>query len=146
MAHMYWLIAALAIAGSIAVFISSRRALERKSAELQRQIDSLSARIRTVEQTAEARTLSAVAESVKTEASAGMAAPSVAAQTRAHEEITPETLATITETVTALLGRKVHVRSVKLLPTADAIANPWAQQGRAVIQASHNFSQRRREP
>ncbi len=144
MAHMYWLIAALVIAGSIAVFIRSRRVLEQKSAELQRQIDSLSAHIRTLEQTAEART--AVAESMKTERLAEMAVPSVAAQTHAHEEITPETLATITETVTALLGRKVHVRSVKLLPAADAIANPWAQQGRAVIQASHNFSQRRREP
>jgi hypothetical protein len=143
MAHMYWLIAALVIAGSIAVFIRSR-ALERKCADLQRQIDSLSARIRTPEQSAEART--AVAEFVNTEPSAETAVPSVAAQAHAHEEITPETLATITETITGLLGRKVHVRSVKLLPTADATANPWAQQGRAVIQASHNFSQRRREP
>jgi hypothetical protein len=143
---MYLLIAALVIAGWIAVFISSRRALEWKCAEPQRQIDSLSARVRDLEQAAEARTLSAVAESVKTEPSAGTAVPSVAAQSQALEEITPETLATIAETVTALLGRKVRVRSVKLLPTPDAIVNPWAQQGRAVIQASHNLSERRREP
>jgi hypothetical protein len=53
-------------------------------------------------------------------------------------------LATIAETVAALLGRKVQIRSVKILPVPDAIANPWAQRGRAIVQASHDFSQRSR--
>jgi hypothetical protein len=140
---MYLLIAALVIA---AVFVSWRRSLKRTSAELQRQIDSVSERVQALEQAGEARTISTVPESRKMEPSGEAALPPMASKAQPLEEITPETLAKVTETVTVLLGRKVHVRSVKLLPTPDAIVNPWAQQGRAVIQASHNFSQRRREP
>lgn len=147
---MYWLIAGLAIAGWMAVYISSRSTLRRTCADLrlefQRQIDSLSAKIEALELAADARAASpvaAVAADGKIESKAGNAAPT-AAETRAHEEITPETLKAITETVSALLGRKVHVRSVKILPTPDVAVNPWAQHGRAVVQASHDFSQRRR--
>jgi hypothetical protein len=149
---MYWIIAALAIAGWVAVLISSRSALQQTCAELrlefQRQIDSLATKIGALEQAAAARTagahVSAVAASGKMESSAGNAVSPAAAQTQATEEITPETLATITETVSALLGRKVHVRSVKVLPALEATVNPWAQGGRAIIQASRDFSQRSR--
>jgi hypothetical protein len=142
---MYLLIAVLVVAGWVAVFISSRSALNCTCAELrlefQQQIDSLSAKIGALEQAAGARSpgaISAVAAAGKMESSA------IAAQAQAPEEITPETLATITETVSALLGRKVHVRSVKILPAPDVAVNPWAQHGRAVVQASHDFSQRSR--
>jgi hypothetical protein len=147
---MYWLIAAVVIAGGVALFISSRSALQRACTELrlefQRQIDSLSARIGALERAAAARTSGAPfsAAAGKMESSAENAVSPTAAQAQATEEITPETLATITETITALLGRKVHVRSVRILPAPDATANPWAQHGRAVIQASHDFSQRSR--
>jgi len=147
---MYLLTAALVIAGWLAVFISSRRALKRTCAEFQRQIDSLSASLRALQQAADARTAAvpiiAVAESGKIESSAGIVAPPIAAQAQAPEEITPETLATIAETITALLGRKICIRSVKTLPTPNAIVNPWAQQGRIVVQASHYLASRRREP
>jgi hypothetical protein len=137
MAHMYLLTAALVIAGWLAVFISLRRTLKRTCADLrlefQRQIDSLSASVRALEQAADTR-------------GTAVSAVSSPGEAQAPEEITPETLATIAETIAALLGRKVHLRSVKILPTPDAIANPWAQHGRAVVQASHNFSQRKREP
>jgi len=148
---MYWLIAGLVIAGWMAVFVSSRRMLKRTCAELrlefQRQIDSQSAKIEALERTAKPRAaspVSAVAAPGKTESSPGNVASPNATRTQAHEEITPETLKTITETVTALLGRKVHVRSVKILPAPDATVSPWAQHGRAVVQASHDFSQRSR--
>lgn len=149
---MYWIIAALAIAGWVAVFISSRSALQRTRSELrlefQRQIDSLSAKIGALESAASARTagapVSAVAAPRKMESAAGNALSPAAAQAQATEEITPETLATITETVAALLGRKVHVRSVKVLPALEATVNPWAQRGRAIVQASRDFSQRSR--
>jgi hypothetical protein len=61
------------------------------------------------------------------------------------EEITAETLAKIADTVAALLGRRVRIRSVRIVEQEDAIVNPWAQQGRVVIHASHNFAQRARE-
>jgi hypothetical protein len=105
--------------------------------EFQRQVESLSLRIKTLEERAAPSALSSP-ETVES-----LAENAAGQTTRA---ITPETLALITETITALIGRKVHVRSVKVLPTPPALANPWAQHGRAVVQASHNFTSRKREP
>jgi hypothetical protein len=135
MAHMYLLTAAIVIAGWLAMFFSLQRTLKRACAELrlefQRQINSLSAGTGNLDPAADTQTATA---------------PEVLSprEGQAPGELTPETLATITEAVTALLGRKVRVRSVKILPTPDAIVNPWAQHGRAVVQASRDFSQRSR--
>jgi hypothetical protein len=130
---MYLLTTAIIIAACLAVFVGLRRTLKRMSAELrlefQRQVDSLAARVAVLEQ--------------EVDTPAAPAATSTA-EAQAADEITPETLATIAETVAALLGRKVQIRSVKILPVPDAIANPWAQRGRAIVQASHDFSQRSR--
>jgi hypothetical protein len=130
---MYLLTTAIIIAACLAVFVGLRRTLKRTSAELrvefQRQVDSLAARVAVLEQEVDAPT-----------APAGLSS----AEAQAADEITPETLATIAETLAALLGRKVQIRSVKILPAPDAIANPWAQRGRAIVQASHDFSQRSR--
>jgi len=130
---MYLLTTAIIIAACLAVFVGLRRTLKRTSAELrlefQRQVDSLAARVAVLEQ--------------EVDTPAAPAALSTA-EAQAADEITPETLATIAETVAALLGRKVQIRSVKILPVPDAIANPWAQRGRAIVQASHDFSQRSR--
>jgi len=138
---MYLLIAGLVIAGWLAMFIGLRSALKRTGAELrlefQRQMDSLSANVRSLERTAD--------EPSAADAAAARAAQAKNRVTQASDEITPETLATIAETISALLSRKVHIRSVKILETPTGIANPWAQHGRAVIQASHNLAQQRRE-
>ncbi len=53
----------------------------------------------------------------------------------AEEPITPELLAVISAAVTSFLGVKVKIRSVHHMPTP----NPWAQSGRAIVQASHNL-------
>jgi hypothetical protein len=130
MAQIYILAAVLVIAGWAAAYIGWRRALQRTRTELrlecQQQIDALSEKVRTLERTGETT-----------------GAP--ARTTGGTEEITPEILRTITETVSALLGRKVRIRSVKMLQTPDATANSWAQQGRVVVQASHNLAPRGHE-
>src|ERR1700680_5335417 len=137
MGMAYTLIAALVIAGWVLVYMSSRRALRRTCAELrlefQQQIDALSANSTARERTAAGKTAD-VTSSTKQQAIV----------TRTPEQITSETLATIAETITALLGRKVRIRSV-ILETPSVVANPWAQQGRVVVQASHNVAQRGRE-
>jgi hypothetical protein len=143
MTYMYWFLAALIIAGWLVVWISSRRALKRTCAELrvefERQI--LSAKIDAVERATGGRI---AAPPISAGVESGSAASPISPQALSAEEITPETLATIAKTVTALLGRKVLVRSVKMLPAPDATVNPWAEHGRAVVQASHDFSQRSR--
>jgi len=55
------------------------------------------------------------------------------------EEITPEMLVVIAAAVTAFLGKKVRIRSAKMLRSTSGVQNPWSQQGRALIQASHNL-------
>jgi hypothetical protein len=52
-------------------------------------------------------------------------------------EVTPETIAMIAAAVTSFLGKKVKIRHARLI---DSGTTPWAQQGRAIIQASHNLS------
>jgi hypothetical protein len=53
----------------------------------------------------------------------------------AEEHVSAETLAMIAVAVTAYLGKKVKIRSARLMPTA----NQWVQTGRAIVQASHNL-------
>jgi len=44
---------------------------------------------------------------------------------------------------TAFLGRNVRVRSAKMLQSPYEAVNPWAQQGRVFIHASHQPRLRR---
>ncbi len=53
-------------------------------------------------------------------------------------EVTPETLVVIAAAVTAFLGKKVRIRSAKLLRAQQQVANLWSQQGRMLIHASHH--------
>ena len=53
----------------------------------------------------------------------------------ADEEISEEVVLAISAAIAAYLGKRAHVRQIRLLSD-----NRWAQQGRATIQASHTFS------
>ena len=57
--------------------------------------------------------------------------------------ITPETLAVIAASVAAFLGKKVRIRSARVLETPYAVER-WARQGRLIVQTSHNLGQLRR--
>ena len=59
-----------------------------------------------------------------------------AAQTT-DEEVSPETLIVLTAAITAFLGKKVRIRSARRLQSPYEIVNPWSQQGRVSVQASH---------
>ena len=67
---------------------------------------------------------------------AGKAA-STPAPAPVSREVSPETVAIIAAAVTAFLGKKVKIRHARRI---DSGTTPWAQQGRAIIQASHNLS------
>jgi methylmalonyl-CoA carboxyltransferase large subunit len=58
------------------------------------------------------------------------------------EAVTPEILVVIAAAVTAFLGKKVRIRSAKVLQSPYEIVNPWSQQGRVFVQASHNLRSR----
>lgn len=55
----------------------------------------------------------------------------------ADQEVSPEVLVMLAAVATTYLGKKVRVRSAKMLQTPYEIVNPWAQHGRVFVQASH---------
>ena len=56
-----------------------------------------------------------------------------------EEEIPSEILIVIGAAVTSFLGKQVRIRSAKMLQSPYEIVNPWAQQGRVIVQASHSL-------
>lgn len=145
MTPLYIYAAALILAGWLVVFLSLRRMLKRTNAdfrlEFDRRMETLSAKLRNLEDAASARTTPVTPAQKEASGSNVTRTPAPSGS----EEITPETVAKIGDTITALLGRKVQIRSVKILETPETVSTRWAQQGRAVIQASRNFASRRRE-
>ena len=129
-------IAGLVIATGVVMYLGARRMLQRTEADLRREfhgrIDSLSAAIEKLQRTAAVPTAAPVVS--PDSAAVGERQPAAAAQ--AAEEITPETLVVIAAAVTAFLGKKVRIRSAKVLQTPYEVVNPWAQQGRVLIHAS----------
>jgi hypothetical protein len=57
---------------------------------------------------------------------------------REQEQVTPETLVVIAAAVTAFLGKKVRIRSARMLRPRTDGASAWSQQGRAAVHASHH--------
>jgi hypothetical protein len=113
-------------------------------------IEALSERQQTAER--QLTELSAAFEALKTVVAelskpASQQAPKLAASSIAAPappvkqkkvEITPETLVMLAAAATAFLGKEVRVRSAKMLQSPYEVINPWAQQGRVFIQASHH--------
>jgi hypothetical protein len=57
-----------------------------------------------------------------------------------HEELVrPEVLVIIAAAVSSFLGKKIRIRSAKMLQSPYEIVNPWSQQGRVSVQASHTL-------
>jgi methylmalonyl-CoA carboxyltransferase large subunit len=114
--------------------VSGRQlAMESQLSELAGAIKALQARVAELSQPP----ASAPVVEVKTAASA--------AKDAAHREtgeVTPEILVVITAAVTAFLGKKVRIRSAKMLQSSCEVVNPWSQQGRVFVHASHLFRSR----
>jgi hypothetical protein len=53
--------------------------------------------------------------------------------------VKPEIVVALTAAATAFLGKKASVRSAQSQPESQANAGAWAQQGRVIVQTSHNM-------
>jgi len=94
-------------------------AMERQLTELAGAVKALQARVAELSQPA-------------------ASAPAAGVKAAAKEEVTPEILVVITAAVTAYLGKKVRIRSAKMLRAPYEVVNPWSQQGRVIVQTSHH--------
>jgi methylmalonyl-CoA carboxyltransferase 12S subunit len=149
------LIAAVLIGvGCVAMYVTMQRAFKQAVSDLRlstdRQLSALANTVKALETrvaglapgppAAIPRPAAPVAVSAaKSEATIPAAAPTVA---RKQDEVTPEMLVVIAAAVTAFLGKKVRIRTAKMLQSPYEIVNPWSQQGRVFVQASHNLRSR----
>jgi methylmalonyl-CoA carboxyltransferase large subunit len=58
------------------------------------------------------------------------------------EQVTPDMLVVIAAAVTAYLGKKVRIRSAKMLRPTRAGVGAWSQQGRVLVHGSHSLRSR----
>jgi hypothetical protein len=65
----------------------------------------------------------------------------VAPMRREEQTVAPEIQVAIAAAAVALLGRGARVRSLRTMSPQDAVS-PWSQQGRLIVQASHNLRSR----
>ena len=93
--------------------------------EIRAALAELSARVRALEGAAPA----AVARPAP-----ASPAPLAAAPPAAADAMNDDTLAVIAAAVAAFLGKRAHVRQVRLISSSA-----WAQQGRVSVQASHRL-------
>lgn len=117
--------------------------------ETERQLNALTSALKALEthvaelSAAVARSAAApVAASAPSVKVAASAPASTAAVPKKDEEIAPEMMIVLAAAVTAFLGKKVRIRSTKMLQSPYEIVNPWSQQGRVFVQASHNLRSR----
>lgn len=134
-------ITALAGAGCAALFLGLRMVMRRAVAERQRateqQLNALAATVKNLQ--------ARVAELSRLTAERAGAAEIDAMSAAADEPAAPakpEMLAALTAAATAFLGKRARIRSAKLVPAAPESSGAWAQQGRVVVQTSHNLRAR----
>jgi hypothetical protein len=121
----------------VGLWLTLRQVLAERRQATESQLSALAGALKALEaRVAELSRPSAAAPAVETEAAPAMVKPAV---DRAEEEVTPETLVMIAAAVTAYLGKKVRIRSAKMLLPPSPVVNPWVQRGRMLIQGSHNL-------
>jgi FtsZ-binding cell division protein ZapB len=130
--------ATLVAAGCVAIYAGLSRAFRRAVAERQQTMER---RLDALTMTVKALQLQVAELAGREPALPGeIDAVTGAAENMADEsqQVKPETLAVITAAATAFLGKKARIRVAHAEPASDA-AGAWAQQGRVIVQTSHNL-------
>ncbi|MGD0480436.1 MAG: hypothetical protein ABSA42_09725 [Terracidiphilus sp.] len=132
----------IAGAGCVAIYAglerAMRRAVRERQRDTERQLNAMATTVKALQ--------SRVAELGRLQAARGdvvvMATPAESGARAKQAQTKPEIVAALTAAATAFLGKKARVRSAQLLPSAQQdSAGAWAQQGRVIVQTSHNLRQ-----
>ena len=142
--RMHWTdwaaITVIAAAGCAAIYAGLERALRRvvkeRQRDMERQLNAMATTVKALE--ARVAELSRLQAARAHEGEVAM----IAASAESEAETKPEIVAALTAAATAFLGKKTRVRSAQLIPSAQEGAGAWAQQGRVIVQTSHNLRQR----
>jgi len=137
---LVWLIV-VAVAASVLTYVLLKRRFQRTVQQLR---DEATPHISLLEQTV--RKLEIEVTELRAAHAISATPPSGTEKTASamvvKEEVSAEMLAILAAAVTAYLGKKVRIRSAKMIQTPYEFVNPWAQQGRVIVQASHNLRPR----
>jgi len=115
-----------------------RRAVRERQGDMERQLNAMTTTMKALQaRVAELSRLQA-ARVQEAEVVAISAAAENSGETRTSP-VKPEIVAVLTAAATAFLGKKARVQSAQLLPTAQENGGAWAQQGRVIVQTSHNM-------
>jgi len=132
-------ITALAGAGCIAIYAGLSRALRRAVAarqkESDRQLSAMAATLKALQ--ARVAELGRQQATLMGEGEPAMAAHRHGEANDKKEPMKPEIVAALTAAATTFLGKRARIRSARQL--ADESAGAWAQQGRVIVQTSHNL-------
>jgi len=138
-------ISVIAAAGCVAIYAGLERTMRRAVRERQRDVERQLNAMATTVKALQAR----VAELSRLQAApaAGAEVAVISATAEATDELQqaqtkPEIVAALTAAATAFLGKKARIRSAQQIPNAQDCAGAWAQQGRMIVQTSHNLRQR----
>lgn len=133
------------VAGLLAGYLVLRREMQREIAELRRWVEEAQ-RARLAEYPPAPVTVATQAPVPKaSEAKAEKKKESVVSPrpepVKPKEEVTPEILAIIAAAVAQFVGAGARIRSARPMQFVPE-SNAWAQQGRVIVQASHNLGMR----
>lgn len=129
----------LVAAGCAAIYAGLARALRRAVAERQRETERQLNAMTTTVRALQAR-VAELGRSQGVQAQQGglaLIAPEGNDSAQKKEPMKPEIVAALTAAATAFLGKKARIRSAQQV--ADESAGAWAQQGRVIVQTSHNL-------
>lgn len=132
----------IAGAGCAAVHVALRRTLRNAIAcqqlAAEQQLAALAATVRALQaRVAELHRNALPAQDIETIAAAAEGAAVATLQPPA-----PQTLAIITAAATAFLGSGARIRSARPLPAGTGNVSSWSQQGRVIVQTSHDLRAR----
>jgi hypothetical protein len=107
-----------------------RRTTDRQMRELAASVKALESRVAEFSRKQNASSVESITAAVE------------GASETALQQPKPEMLAVMTAAATAFLGKTARIRSTKLVPAAAGNVSPWSQQGRVIVQTSHNLRTR----
>ena len=131
--------------GSIAIWAGLSRAMRRALRERQWETEQHLRALNTTVKALQARVVELSRVQAQQTQGTQTAAADVAPK---HEEgerkepVKPEIVVALTAAATAFLGKKARIRSARALPAEADTVGAWAQQGRVIVQTSHNLRPR----
>lgn len=134
--------AVIAGVGCVAIYAGLervlRRAVRERQRDMERKLNAMATTVKALQARVAELSRLQTARVVAGEVAVIAAAAETASQPK-QAKTKPEIVAALTAAATVFLGKKARVRSAQPLNDPQDSAGAWAQQGRVIVQTSHNL-------